>query len=100
MGIERNRRDERLRPDVKAIGDEIFSRALVDSGLLFRRNGGLKLRDNSLHDVALDREDVGQIAFIAFLPCTSATPGIGQLRGDAHFLTGLADTSFQDEGDA
>src|SRR5205823_8022693 len=43
LGIERNRRDERFRADVKTIGDKIFSRALVDSGFLFRRNDGLKL---------------------------------------------------------
>src|SRR5205823_3027560 len=100
LGIERNRRDEGLRADVKAIGDEILSRALVNGGSLFWQNGGLKLRDNSLHDVTLDREDVGQIAFVVFFPCRNATPGIDQLRGDAHFLTALANTSFQDEGDA
>src|SRR5947208_12937450 len=100
LGIERNRRGERLRADVKAIGNQIFCRALVDGGFFFRRNSGLKLRDNSLNDVALNRKDISQIAFVAFFPCKNATTGIGQLRGNAYFLTALADTSFQDEGDA
>ena len=100
MSIERNRRDERLCADVKTIGDEILGRTLVDGGLLFRRNGSLKLRENLLNDVALDRKDIRKIALVAFLPGRVASPGIRQLHGDLNFLTALADISFQDEGDA
>src|SRR5947207_13706382 len=97
LGIERNRRDERLRADVKAIGNEIFCRALVDGGFFFRRNSGLKLRDNSLHDVALNRKDISQIAFVAFFPCKNATQGIAQLRGNAPYLIAFAEASFPAE---
>src|SRR5438093_5499733 len=53
LSIKRNTSDEILAADVKAVGENVFCRALVDSGLLFRGNCGLQLRSNSLHDIIL-----------------------------------------------
>jgi len=52
-----------------------------------------------LHDVALIAKTSAN-PFVLLVPCRSANSGIGQLRVMLTFLNLLADTSFQNEGDA
>jgi hypothetical protein len=98
LGIERNRCDERLGTNVKAIGDEVLGRALVNCGFFCWRNGGFELRRSSQYDVALDFKDVAQAAVVVFFPRNNPSPSIYQMDSDAYVFTGLADAPFQGVG--
>jgi hypothetical protein len=68
--------DEFFCSQVEIIGSQVFGRPLHDSRFVFRRELGLKLVGNFLGNLALDGEDIGQIAVIFFHPDMRVIAGI------------------------
>src|SRR4029453_8219714 len=60
--------DEFFCSQVEVVGGKILGRPLLDGRFLFWRQLGLKLFGDFLGNLALDAEDVGQLAVIFFAP--------------------------------
>jgi hypothetical protein len=80
------RQEESFGPAVLIEGDKISRRSLLDGFLLVRRKLRLQLLRNGFGDLALDREDIGQIAIISLRPHIRVIARVDQLRIHPHAI--------------
>src|SRR6266550_9200511 len=74
------RQEESFGAAVLIEGNKIGRRSLLDGFLLVRRELRLQLLGDGLGDLALDDEDIGQIAIISLRPNIRVTARVDQLR--------------------
>src|SRR5438128_8636458 len=88
--------DQSHRADIKVIGEKVFGRWLFKGCLFAGREFGVKLLCDSLSNLALDRKNIGQIAFIALSPDVGVSPGIDELSIQTNPPAGLAHAALQE----
>ena len=75
---------------VEIVGSQIRGWPLVDCTLFLWRQLGLKLFGDFLRNLALDGEDIRQIAVVSLRPEMRVVPRIDQLRVHPHTIAGRA----------
>jgi hypothetical protein len=87
--------EERLGPIVEKERGKVACGRLCNGRLLADRKLRLKLVSDRFGDIALYREDVGQIAIVGLRPQMRIGSGINQLRVNPYAITGSLNTSLQ-----
>ena len=98
--IERRSIIEELGPDIKIMRDQIAGRPFIQRCLLWRRQFRLQLPGNPFRNLALNGEDIGQIAIVGISPKVRICARIDELRAHSHFSICPAHASFENVGHA
>ena len=85
---------------IEQVGLRTVGRLRGDPRLFFRRQFRPQLLGDGLGDVALDGEDIGQVAVVGLGPKMGVGPGIDQLRVHPHFARDPLHAAFEEIGDA
>ena len=72
----------------------------LQAGLFPRRQVGPKCKSDPPGELALELEQIGNLAVIGVVPDMLICPGIDQLRVDSHAIAFAPDRSFHDIGDS
>ncbi len=86
---------ELVRLEIKKIGLRIISRLDDDARLFFGRQFRLQLIGDGSGDVALNGEDIGEIAIVSLRPDMRVGAGINELRIHPHLARDALHTSFE-----
>jgi hypothetical protein len=87
-------KNEILRTAIEFKSSDICGWALLDRTFLGGRELRLQLVGDAFGDLALDGEDIGQIAIVGLRPEVSVVAGIDQLRDHAHLVSRPLDAAF------
>ncbi len=80
---------------VQVVGLQVGRAALLDRLLFFRQQLQLQGLDDCLRNLVLQREDVVQVAVVAFGPEVVVARRLDQLRRDAHATAGAAHAALE-----
>jgi hypothetical protein len=80
--------------------EHVFGGRLRDPSVFLGGNPGAELVGDSLRDLALNSEDVSQVAVVGLRPEMRVGPPVDQLRAHPHFASYALDTPFEQIRDA